>query len=364
MKDKTPSLALLSLIAACSNASSSVPPNSSDASTEMPQPAPPQAPKCSPASVSEIEVTTRDLLGYPPYSADGCRIAYVSGAGELRLRDLQFGTDTLVAPASESPRRPTLTEDLLAWEATVEGRTRIRIKTGETIEESPATLASATEPKAYGTAVVFTAWPSGPIDSDVWLFEDGASIAVASGPGEQRFADLSATWVAFADFSEDPDGRYDENEKDVSDIVLVHRTTGEVVRRPQPGKQSFPMLTGGDLVAYLDWNAVHPEPKFEAFKLRVGDRRAAPAEDRTVVEITRQGPPARPAGRGGVLEWVADTDQGPRLFRAPADGTQPPAPIADVDVAVASPSITNAMTIVAGSLPTAKTTAPLRAIAR
>src|SRR5688572_9365381 len=81
------------------------------------------------AAVTGIEVAYTDIyggppyaLGYPPYSIDGCSLAYVAGsgadAGALLVRGLGSTKDLAVAaPADEVPRRPSLGENILAWEA-------------------------------------------------------------------------------------------------------------------------------------------------------------------------------------------------------------------------------------------------------
>lgn len=321
---------------------------------------------CSMAKVNEIEITTEGLRGYPPYAIADCKLAYVAPSGELRLRDLESGADTLLAPSSDKPKAPAISGELVAWEATVEGRTRVRVSIGGAIVESPSDLVFANELRASGGAVVFTGWRSPPPsgESDVWVLEAGASRTILGGPGQQRFADIDERWIAVSDFSEDPDGTYDQNERDLADVVLVDRVTGEVVRRASPGKQAFPMLAELGHVAYLDWNAVHPEPKFEAFKIRVGAERGLVSEDRFVADVRHMGAPTLPIARGGTIEWVADTDTGVSLFRASADGSRPAAIVADsAKLSLATPSSTRAATIVAGELRTS-TPPRLRAITR
>ena len=103
-------------------------------------------------------------------------------------------------------------------------------------------------------------------------------------------------------------------------------------------------------VAYLDWNAVHPEPKFEAFKIRVGAQRGLVSEDRFVADVRHLGAPTLPiAAQGRTLEWVADTETGAALFRASVDGSRPATVVANsAKLSLATPSGTRAGTIVAG----------------
>jgi len=65
--------------------------------------------------------------------------------------------------------------------------------------------------------------------------------SVFAGPGEQRFADVSAEYVVATDFSEDPDGKYD-GEGDLADIVVFDRATQTASKRVAEKKQAFPML--------------------------------------------------------------------------------------------------------------------------
>jgi hypothetical protein len=131
----------------------------------------------------------------------------------------------------------------------------------------------AGEPRVCADAVVFTAFsgeePSS--DSDVYLYDVAGDelLPIAPGPGQQRFADVSLTHVALTDFSEDPAGYFDETQS-ISDVVVVHRESGEAVTRKAPGKQAFPLLASDGTVVYLHWGSVHPEPKFSQFWLKAG----------------------------------------------------------------------------------------------
>jgi hypothetical protein len=288
------------------------------------------------AAADGIGIDDRELAGYPSYAVEGCRVAYVAppadggSAGQLWLRDLAGGGETLIAPAAEAPRRPALSAFLLAWEATVSGKSVVRVLHDGTTRTIEGPYEIAGEPRVTSDAVVFTAWtgsdPKG--DSDVFLYvpATGELTPVATGPGQQRFADVSDSYVAVSDFSEDPDGRYD-GAFDLSDIVVYDRASKLSTTRKLPDKQAFPLLAGGSLVAYLEWTRadVHPEPKFAAYHLKVGSVTGAPGLDRDVAEVLAKVPPyVRPAARGGVLEWVDSPDGSFRFWRAPADGTSAP----------------------------------------
>jgi hypothetical protein len=217
-----------------------------------------------------------DPLGYPPYALDGCNLVYVApeqGGGVLRLRDLASGADTVLDEAASRPRRPAVSGSLIAWEAGDEAASQVRVHYQGVTRTLSGDFDHASEPRVCADAVVFTAFlgeaPSS--DSDVYLYDVAGDelLPVASGPGQQRFADVSLTHVAWTDFSEDPAGYFDET-LSISDVVVIHRESGEVVERKAPGKQAFPLLASNGMVVYLDWGAVHPEPKFSQFSLRAG----------------------------------------------------------------------------------------------
>ncbi|WP_437537328.1 hypothetical protein WME79_18100 [Sorangium sp. So ce726] len=287
-----------------------------------------------------VDMGAPEAPGAPPYAIDGCWLVYVAAreagdvSGALKLRDLRTGEELLLAPAAEVPRRPALAGDVVVWEATDNGTRVVRARRGGQTETIRGPFDHAGEPRVNGDAVVLTGWLTADEkgDTDVFLYEIGQAEAVqiASGPGQQRFPDISATHVAFADFSEDPDGRFDEDARDLADIVVYDRRTRRATPRSREGKQSFPMLGAGErVVAYLEWAPLHPEPKFGQFDLRIGDI-AAPADgDAMVVSIEQAGLPyVLPAVRGELVEWVQRPAEGDAsLWRRPADLSAPAAEV-------------------------------------
>src|SRR5436305_11953808 len=63
------------------------------------------SPTCDATGATGVQVSDKGLYGYPPYAADGCSLVYVAKSGELRLRDLASGRETVLDDASQSPRR-------------------------------------------------------------------------------------------------------------------------------------------------------------------------------------------------------------------------------------------------------------------
>ena len=132
----------------------------------------------------------------------------------------------------------------------------------------------------------------------------GSAKLVLGGAGQQRFADVSTAFIAATDFSEDPDGRFDNDGKDLADITVFDRSTGTTTTRKSPGKQAFPMLADNGVLAYLQWSSIHPEPKLVDYELRTGKVLADPAADMHIAQVMYAGSDyARPAVVGmAVLE--------------------------------------------------------------
>ncbi|MGZ3478029.1 MAG: hypothetical protein ACXVCJ_26255 [Polyangiales bacterium] len=276
------------------------------------------APVCT-VDVSGIAIASDDPYAYPLYALDGCTLAYIGTDAALHVKDLATGEDEVVD--SESPRRPSLAGDTLAWESRVSGTTKVRVRFGGMV----VTLDGiAGEPRAAHDAVAFTRWTTTDLngDTDVMLYvpSKGTTTLVAGGPGQQRFADASDTFIAVSDFSEDPDQRFDGDDKDLADIGLFDRATGTLTVRKKPGKQAFPILAGGATLVDHDWASIHPQPKLEAYDLYRTAVDAPVTADTMLASVHTYPPYTRPAGRGGVVEWVVRDDMGVHLWRATSSG--------------------------------------------
>jgi hypothetical protein len=285
---------------------------------------------CDLASVEGLAVAEVDLDAFPPYAVDGCRLLYVSTGGELRRRELGDGSESLLAPATDRPRRPTLSGSVMAWEADVAGKSAVVVSSGGEPQPITGAFDHAGEPRATGDAVVFTAWlgadPNG--DTDVLLFDvASASLElVGGGAKQQRFADVSATHVAYSDFSEDDLGYYRQESIgsfSLADIVLVERESGQKRSIARPDKQAFPMLGADGVLGFLEWVGVHPVPKFEGYRLQSVPL-AAPGSEPTLIADVRSSARVRPLASGSLFEWVARYTTGGTLFRALADGSATP----------------------------------------
>ncbi|HKO52912.1 MAG TPA: hypothetical protein VJV79_34625 [Polyangiaceae bacterium] len=283
---------------------------------------------CDAASVNELEVSLQsnwDRLGYPPYAFDGCTLVYVaagSDPGALHMRHLATGKDTVLDSAASKPRRPAVSGSVITWEADGALGSEVRVRFDGKVQALSGAFVRAEEPRATNDAVVFTAFlgPGPNDDSDVYLFDvrTGQLSVVADGPGQQRFADVSPSHVAFTDFSEDPQGYFNEAGS-ISDIAVVERATAMRSNRAAPGKQAFPLLGTQGVFAYLEWAAVHPEPKFGQFWLKAGYLNRPISEDfnvKTTGQVSTNPAYVRPSLRGLNLDFVDQGTKGAALYRA------------------------------------------------
>lgn len=321
---------------------------------------------CSTDALAGLSIAASDAhggkpysLGYPPYAIDGCRLVYVEAAGgaggALLLRDLATGKEQTIAEAAEAPRRPSIAGEWITWEATVAGAPAVRVrgKSGEAVTIQGA-FDHAGEPRAAADAVVFTAWlgPDDTADSDIFLYRTATAevVPVSATPKQQRFPDISATHIAWADFSGDSDGFYQDagSHSAEADVVLFDRATSAATTRHAPGKQAFPILGASGKVAYLDWVGVQPEPKLDAYALRIGDLDAPIESDATVAEIATPLLHVRPVARGALLEWVASPgSEGSQLQRRPADLDDPAETLPGLDgLEILGPVASDAITLV------------------
>lgn len=325
------SLVALSMCAACSSQTASPPgasPGTDAAAGALPE-------SCAHPSVPDLRVAEEDLYAFPPYAIDGCSLVYIATTGELVERDLTSGSERVVAPSTEHPRRPALAASTLAWEADENGTRVVRVRQDGAVSTVRGAFARAGEPRAADGAVSFTGWTTTDErgDSDVFLYEakTGKLSAVGTGAGQQRFSDISSTHVAFSDFSEDPDGRFDDDETDLADVVVYERATGKLTRRALPGKQAFPVLASPEVLGYLSWSLVHPEPKLEAFNFVAGKIGADPSSD-TLLAVVRNTSfvKIRPSAKNGIFDWVDRPDVVTRLWRASLERPTP-VPVAGLE---------------------------------
>jgi hypothetical protein len=318
---------------------------SADASaTEGSADSPPDSPvPCAAAAADGVAIAALaadanplDALGYPPYALDGCTLIYLAPPaagqtwGELRRRDLATGAETVLAPPSETPRRPTIAGDVVAWEAVVGNKTIVRVTVGSDALVVSGPFDHAGEPRATADAVVFTAWLAADdtSDTDVYLVLPASRqlVAIATGPGQQRFADVSRTLVAVSDFSEDPTGTFSAVVHRDADVVVFDRGTLARTVRHLPGKQAFPMLGATTHLGYLDWGLVTPEPKFSQYTVRVGVVASDPAAD---ANVKGSGPVVsntawvRPSVSGDTIVWVDESAGLGGLFARPLDLSSP-----------------------------------------
>lgn len=319
---RTRLLALASLpLLACG----AVSPDAPQEGTLPNEPAPADARRCATRPV-DLEVAADDLERYPPYAMSGCTLAYLARDASLMVRDLNSGAEIRLAGPDEAARRPTIDGGVVAWEAVVDARRVIKVHAAGKTTVIAGPFKSAGEPRVHDGSVVFTGWVGGPREeTDIWLYDTktGSLAPVLGGPGQRRFADVSGEFVVAVDASEDPDGAFDDDGRDVTALVVFERKTGKVTRRPSPGRQAFPVLIDVAGVAYLDW----APGSARGYEVKTGMLLEPASADRTVGAVTHRNSGPRPSSIGPTVEWVAEEADGTTsLYRAPAFG-QKKAPI-------------------------------------
>lgn len=277
--------------------------------------------------LGDTHVTPNDVLGYPPYAMNGCRLAYVDGpTGDLVLRDVSLGTSQVLEPAASMPRRPAMASDVVAWEA--QGGVRVFYKDTISTVPVPSGYDHVSEPAAATSIVVVTAWRAAPADADtdVLAFDPASATfsPVIVAPKQQRFAAVSDTIVAVTDFTEDPIGSYTGSGGDLADIGVFTRSSSSYALRQRPGKDAFPAIISNDVLGYLHWGDVHPEPKLEAYTVYSGTIGADPTGDVKIADVTNAFALERPSAKNGVIEWVVTLSGSSTLWRADATGSSPP----------------------------------------
>lgn len=278
--------------------------------------------------IGDARVTPSDWLGYPPYAMQGCRLAFVDGtSGDLVLRDLSLGSSQVLEPALSAPRRPTVASDVVAWE-TQDG-VHVFYNGATATMPVPSGYDHVGEPAAATSIVVVTAWRDVAADSDTdVLAYDPASgnfTPVIVAPKQQRFAAVSDTLVAVTDFTEDPIGSYTGSGNDLADIGVFTRASSTYAVRQRTGKDAFPVIITNDILGYLHWGDVHPEPKLEAYTLYTGTIGADPAGDVKIADVTNAFALERPSAKNGVIEWVVTLQASSTLWRANAMTASSPA---------------------------------------
>lgn len=323
---------------------------------------------CSVDAVAGLAVAPTDFyggtpyaLGYPSYAIDGCRLVYLAasanglGAGALELRDLASGDEQTIAEADEAPRRPSIAGEWIVWEATVAGAPGVRVKGATSAAVTiQGAFDHAGEPRAADDAIVFTGWlgPNDTDDTDIFLYRPDTLVVatVGAGPKQQRFADISATHIAWTDFSGDASGYYKDtyHPSDEADVVVFDRATNVTTKRHRPGKQAFPILGAKGKVAYLDWVGVQPEPKLDGYALQIANLGAPVEQDALVSQIYTPLIHVRPVARGALIEWVGTSpSQGSQMLRQAADLATPAVALPGLDgMQLVGPTASDAITLV------------------
>lgn len=372
MKPAWMALAFIPLFSACSTETGPPdqmpPPDTMDAGSDAPDL---PSSECTAKYIDATQVPENDTyklasyaLGYPPVALEGCVMAYIGGPNEgnleggLNLIDLGTGVYKVLATVGEEPRRPALSlsgTPTVAFEVTFGGISSVRVYRDGDSRIIAGNYHHAREPRVFGNTVVFTGWLSDDEqgDTDIFVYEAGSGAASAevlySAPGQQRFADVSATHVAFADFSEDPDGAFNENSQDLADIVLYDRMSKQSTPRAKSGMQAFPILGAPGFLAYLHWGNTHFEPMSSQYDVFVNKLDGIPSTDQKGASISTKVPYVRPIARGTYLEWVQWPASGnASLWHRVIDLSLPEKQVANADIAeLLAPAASDAFTVLA-----------------
>jgi hypothetical protein len=308
---------------------------------------------CDRTRIVGLAVATSSATGDAPYAIDGCLLAYIAPDRAVHAVDLATGTARIVGPAAEQASAVVVSDGRIAWES---GATPATPTIGVVRFADPTTItrvigpAGAGEPRLRRGTLVYTRWVDA-LDTDVYARDlaTGVESLIAGGPAQQRFAAVDDATIAITDFSEDPDGRYGGTGTDLADVLVYDRAGKTLTARHVEGKQAFPILDDLGLVAYLSWPTIPPEPKFQAYELRVGALAADPAGDRTIALVRSPGPEfVRPSVWAGTLEWLDARTSPAVLMRAPIDGRTGPVTATAPDTTLLfSPASTAGFTILA-----------------
>ncbi|NUN12534.1 MAG: hypothetical protein HUU55_02725 [Myxococcales bacterium] len=178
--------------------------------------------------------------------------------------------------------------------------------------------------------------PFGPEQAEIWvskLGDDSIKIRLTADDAEQQLPQISGDRVVFADFSNDPDKKYidgvlpEENNGDIRGIIVSTRSAFDVI--VDPAKQIRPAIDG-DLVSWLDWRGITPEPKFVS--LNVVIKNLVTGEEKMLAKTSWPSPSwwIRPAISGQRVAWVGSVDGDGALWLRVADSRGPIVDVAQV----------------------------------
>lgn len=147
---------------------------------------------------------------------------------------------------------------------------------------------------------------------------------------EQTQPDIDGERIVWADYTASPDMRYlDVNDplRNNADILGFDLATASAFAMTRDLSKQLRPAIDGDVVAWLDWRGINPEPKYSEFQVYV--RRLGEPVERRLAWSSWDRPELwrRPAIADGVVLFIAEPTDGAEfatsVFGVRADGGEP-----------------------------------------
>ncbi|MFO0744209.1 MAG: hypothetical protein U1F43_00855 [Myxococcota bacterium] len=268
-----------------------------------------------PSSVDQISVGPTACC----LTMDGMRAVWSEG-GDLWMVRLDTGKKEPLVVAPGVQKDPVLDGDRLVWADQRGGDFDLWTLTfANGVAGQPVLLRGGAgdqdQPAVSGSRVVWIGRdnaPYSPLEAEVYALDlrvANSERRLTTDAFEQTQPDVDGDKVVWADYSLSVAGQYLpeadplRNNADILGFDLATGLAFEVTR--DPSKQLAPTIDG-DVIAWLDWRGINPEPKyseFQVFARRLGDplerRLAWSSWDRP--ELWR-----RPAVAHGIVVFIAE----------------------------------------------------------
>lgn len=273
---------------------------------------------------AEGEISALSLGGQPTGLALSEGRAVWADGGDLWMLTLETCELKQVAPLAATQRDPAMSGSLLVWSDDRNGDMDVfglDLASGEAlvVVEAPGDQVGAAvdgsrvawidQRKAVGEPAEMAG-----LHADVWALELGSGegpAAITDDEAEQRWVDVSGSRLVWTDFGSDPDKRYIPNNEEPNtnngDILGMDLATGQALKiATDPDKQTRPAIEG-ELVAWLDWRGISPEPKFQQLKVFVARLGEAEAAQQFLTKTSWASPElfVRPVIVDGHVAWPA-----------------------------------------------------------
>ncbi|MCC6624602.1 MAG: hypothetical protein IT385_25360 [Deltaproteobacteria bacterium] len=265
--------------------------------------------------------------------------------GDLWMIDLANGRRAPLVIAAGVQKDPVLEGDRLVWADSRGGDFDLWTLTfdDDGAAGSAALLRGGPgdqdEPALSGARLVWIGRDAAPhtaLEAEVWTLELGAGAHARSerrltfDAAEQTQPDVDGDTIVWADFTLSPAARYlPENDplKNNADILGIDLATDEALEITRDLSKQLRPAIDGDVVAWLDWRGINPEPKYSEFQVYV--RRFGELVERRLAWSSWDRPELwrRPAVSQGVVVFIAEPTAGTpfvtSVLAVSADGGEP-----------------------------------------